>query len=209
MKEKNKDTLSSALRQMPLYEPKDSLWDQIARELNWEERRIDTLQRALKNLPQHEPPKRVWRSIEKALKTPAQGRQRTFLLWSKVAAIGLLVLTAAFWVFRQNSNGLVESSQFTYNYSTEQVSNQLIQANWNEDEESFAEIEQLLKKLEPESLSEEIVQLKQELQELNLAKAELQQLAGNYNSNPRLITQLKKIELERTQIAKQLLRKII
>ncbi len=208
MREKNRQTLFSALRQMPSHEPKSSVWDKIACKLEEEKekKQVDALGLALQNLPQHEPPERIWQAIEKDLNEAPQRKKMFFM---RAAAATLLALTASLWLLYPNSKNPANESKFTYRHSTEEVSTSLLQMSWNEDEEAFAEIEKLLENLKPENSSEEITQLQQELRELNLAKAELQQIAGNYNSNPNFATQLKEIELERTQIAKQLLRKII
>ncbi len=210
MMEKNKHSLSSALRQMPEYTPGDSLWERIAQELE-QERHASTLSQAVAALPQREPSAALWDNIRTQLEKEqsfTKNDKPYFNLRALAAAI-LLPLAVALWFFYPRHQRKSDALHFTYHQSTEEVSNQLLQTSWNEDSEAFAEIEALLQQLPPEYISEEIAQLHKELEELNLAKAELQEAIGNFNTSPQFVAQLKKIELERTQIAKQLLRKII
>ncbi len=206
--EKNKHTLSAALRQMSAREPREQVWGKIEQELE-REHNAATLLLAIERLPVHEPPQHLWNEIENALGN--RPTTKTFItpLRTLAAAVALL-LGLALWTYKPFARSVGEELTFEYTHSTEEVSDQLLTAaDWEEDAEAFAEISELLQSLPPEAITEEIAQLQSELEELNLAKAELKEAMGDYNTDPKFASQLKDIELERTQLAKQLLRKII
>ena len=205
--EKNKHILSSALRQMKTREPREELWNRIEHELN-RERNTPTLLQAIERLPLHEPPRHLWSRIESALDSPKTQTLITPL--RAMAAAIVLLLGLALWTYQPFANAKGQEMAFDYTHSTEEVSDQLLNSKqWDEDAEAFAEIEELLQSLPPEAITDEITQLRSELQELNLAKAELTEALSDYNTDPQFARQLREIELERTQLAKELLRKII
>ncbi len=205
--EKNKHILSAALRQMKTREPGEELWNRIEHELD-REHNTPTLLQAIERLPLYEPPQQLWDKIENALDSP-KGQALITPLRAMAAAV-VLLLSLALWTYKPFADGMEErESAFNYTYSTEEVSNKLLANQWDEDAEAFAEIEKLLQSLPPEAITDEITQLQSELQDLNLAKAELTEALSEYNTDPQFVRQLKEIELERTQLAKELLRKII
>ncbi|GJM32555.1 MAG: hypothetical protein DHS20C18_15560 [Saprospiraceae bacterium] len=190
--EKNKKTLTAALKKLPQYTPPETVWQHIDQEI--------TYRQNLDQLPQYTPPASVWNAIEADLARP---RVKTFRFpIRKVIAYAALVCGVAlgwYWL------GLDKAANVEITYSEEQYQAVLLAQDWDEDE---AAIEIVVKEFDHKSRLEGDVtnpnSLKVELQELNEAKEELEQLMKRYGQDAAMVSEISKIELERTSVIKQM-----
>ncbi len=203
MKEKNRRTLKEALRHLPAYEPGEGVWVRIEGELERAAREAP-LRRALQELPEYEPPERVWASIERKLdeRPPRQRLRRSFL--RAAAAVALLIAGA--WALKQTLRP-GESSQLRY--ATETVDPALLQLNWEEDREAFEAWKALCREKLATCRQPEIIELQNELQELEEARQALREALGRYGTDLQLIAQMRNIELQRTEVLKEIIEKLI
>ncbi len=201
MNDKNKPILDDALSKLPNYEPEDQLWDKI--EGGLEARK---LQDALAKLPVYEPEDQVWAAIETNL--PTQGTTIVRRL-GRVAAIAasVAVLLVAGWYLM----GQIRHTGETITYSEEVIKGTFSTAQFvalDDDEEAFEIIQILRERNDPITASPEFQSLEQDLNELNEAKQDLIPVIHDYEANPRLKIQLAKIERERSDVLKQIIKMI-
>jgi len=200
MKELNKKILDNAIRNLPDYEPKAGLWEQLQNEM--QQPPVDPLQEAINQLPSYEPSTGLWDKIEQQLHpTP----QVAFVSkrWLSIAA-SLMLLVSAFWFL--NSNEVQDEAVITY--STEKVDNFLLIKDWDDDEDVFTMINEVCDLNKLACANPEIKVLKEELEELNSARLMLKTAIGEYGTNPDLVQELTDIEMERTSITKEILERI-
>lgn len=206
--EKNKDTLRNALDQLPSYPAPNEIWEQLEAELDREQTE-QPLQVALRGLPSYDPPNMVWDKIEANL--PQTGRTSTLrpiYRWLGVAAaIAALVLFSRPFFNEPSSTSI--AYQTSISYSTEVVDAQLLDRNWEDDESAFQEVDRLCKQHPFLCNIQDITDMRSELDELSNAKEALQTALGDYGTDQYLLKQMTKIELERTQLLKKLLNRMI
>jgi hypothetical protein len=207
MKELNKDILNLAIEKLPQYEPPDTVWQSINARLQ------------LTELPTYDAPDFVWQNIENELSDPQNPKRGTqnwkmslrgtkqlrgnnFYKIAIAASVALLVV-ASFW-FYKNKN--IDTTQITI--STEVIDNQLLKKDFNNDEASFAMVEQFCKTALPVCEQPDFKNLKTELDELNAAHERLKTAIGDYAANPDMIDELTKVENERSTVLRQLVEKI-
>ncbi|MEO1713066.1 MAG: hypothetical protein AAFU60_07000 [Bacteroidota bacterium] len=207
--EENKQTLRDALGDLPSYSAPDEVWGQIEEELNREVKEAP-LQVALRALPSYEPPAVVWDQIENQLPTTAKVRvlHPTALRWAgfAAAAVALLLLARPFW---QSTGSEPIAYETTVSYRTETVDARLLDRDWTDDEQAFAQVDELCERHPFLCKLQDITDMRTELQELTQAKEALQTALGSYGTDQHLLKQMTKIELERTQLLKKLLNRII
>jgi hypothetical protein len=205
MKELNKEILNSAIGKLPQYEPPDTVWQSINARLQ------------LTELPTYDAPDFVWNNIENELtviRNPKSQIRRMSLRGTKqlrggkfykiaIAASVALFVSAGFWFFK-NKNA--ETNPIAV--STEVVDNQLLKKDFNNDEASFAMVEQFCKTALPVCEQPDFRNLKTELDELNAAHERLKTAIGDYAANADLIDELTKVENERSTVLRQLVEKI-
>jgi hypothetical protein len=202
MKEHNKKTLIEALSTLPEHEPKDELWQAI--EAQMDEPETDRFpHHLLKQLPDYEPPVQIWERIAGQLKPT--GASVRLIGWRPALAVAasLAVLLIAYWYLHQPT--ALEADAISVVYSEENVDQLLLKQDWDEDEEVFQDYLQLCEDKKYICGQSEFIQLQEELAELTLAKNELKDALGDYNTNPDLVLQIKEIELERTDLLKKLM----
>lgn len=192
--ERNRQSLINAIKQLPNYRPSHQVWEVVEQELS--------LQEKLKELPSYQPPVFVWEDIETKLKDKHKSKLipiRNFKAWQVAAAIGLLIISTV--IFRS-----FDSKETTNISVTEEtIFTEGLKADWDQDEQYFQKI---LAYYEDHPFNKQIPEyqtLKTELEELEVAKEEIKTILNQYGTNPDIIKQLGKIELERTKIAKKLI----
>lgn len=193
----NHRTLKKAVTQLPTHQPPDAIWLAMDKELN--------LRKGVRQLPEHQPPTLVWEGIEANL-VKNTGSVKSRLFWLKrlsIAASFLLLIGASWWISNQRTTA--ESFQ----YAQETIDLQLLEADWDEDEEALAQIEAICKAKTYTCALPEFQQLEQELEELNEAKLDLKQAIDDFGKDTQLIAQLSEVELERTTILKKMMANIL
>jgi hypothetical protein len=204
MEEINKKTLIEALSSLKDHEPPDSLWTQIDREMELgEEESFSPL--SLHQLPEYDPPEKVWKAVVKKLGQDSRGS--IFKLgWRKPLAIAasFSIIVAAYFLLETEQHDSIDTI-IAVNYSIEQVDNVLLQKDWKEDEESFELYHELCSAKKYICEHPEFQVLQREFEELSDAIKEIETAIGDYNTNANLITQIKEIELERTDVFKKMM----
>ena len=207
--EKNKQTLRDALEDLPSYAAPDGIWAKLEEELN-QEAKDAPLQVALRGLPTYEPPAAVWDQIETQL--PSTGKLRVLrssnMRWIGLAAaaVALLLLARPFW---QSTSSQAIAYETTVSYRTETVDARLLDRDWTDDEQAFAQVDELCERHPFLCKLQDITDMRTELQELTQAKEALQTALGSFGTDQHLLKQMTKIELERTQLLKKLLNRMI
>ena len=200
MMEKNRSTLKKAIEHLPEYTPPATLWDKLAKDLD----NKDTLSDGLSQLPGYSPPPQVWNAISTALEEDPKSAKVRYLQISRlmgIAAAGLLLLFAAFWLQRE------PAPKVALTYKQETISPIQITMDWDDNEPQFELVLQQLEQLESPTPS--LNKLKLELEELNSAKQEVKVMLTAYGGrDPDLINQLGHIERERSAVYRELIKQI-
>jgi len=154
----NKNSLKKAITRLPTYEPSKAIWMAIDSELN--------LTEGIEALPQYTPTDELWKNINPQLSTK---KTKLFSLkrWA-IAATILLCLGVSFWLYQQ-------ANVAPLSYAVETVDEQLFEADWDEDENLFEEINAICQTKIYSCTVPEFQILEKELQELNEAKSDLKQ----------------------------------
>lgn len=205
MKEKNRHIITEAINNLPQYEPKPSLWDAIDMELTIDEKE-KVLRTSVQDLPNYDPPAQIWESIENQLDQDLKPVARVFSIkrWASVAAVFAMVSVGLWTFFNQSSK--VETIEIAY--SEEKVTPSLLEVNWEEDEDAFEMVAAFCKNDNLVCKIPEFKVLTDELDELNAARNELKDAMEVYGNDPELIAQLTSIEHERSDVLKQIIKKI-
>jgi len=224
MKELNKHTLIEALASLPEYEPPSSIWKAIDQELVlqksvaeleqheppnsvWDNIQNDlVLQKSIAELPEYAPPASVWDNIESEL--PAAQPQRTGRVvplrrWVRYAAAAAVLI--ALTIFGLNSISVENTPDSQLSYSVETVEDDVLKKDWNEDEDAFDYLLNICKERVLACDNPEFKSLKMELEELNDAKAMLEEAIGAYGTDAGLIAEMRDIEFARTDIVKRMI----
>ena len=203
-RERNKETLRQALRQLPVHEPPPQIWTGIAGALEAsgaeESRRA-----ALASLPVYAPPPQIWQAIERELEkeaAPPPLRVRRRRAWALAATVALLLTAGALaWQQRQRPAAPV----VTVEQSQELLPTPPAPAvDWNADEAAFNEVlasftAHPLLQSDPAFKS-----LQAELNELNAAKLEIETMMQRYGRDALLIKQIGAVERARSDVLKAL-----
>ena len=200
MENQSNKSWREALNRLPDYDPPAGEWSRLSARLSAE----GPLHRALRELPEHEPPDAVWTGIEKGLDGGSSIRRIGRYRWMLGVAASLLLLVAT-WS-RWPAGGDSNEATPTYAYHTEVLEDPLLaQLPTDEDEAYFARLLRLCDEQPVSCARPAFEELRAELEELNVAREELEMALGAYGADVDLLQQLKEIELERTKVAQQLL----
>ena len=193
------------LRALPTYDAPDVVWQGIEKQLLKVEKPVKRLKilrgvnlRKIFNLP-----KIATTNLPKIATTNLPKIATTNLPKIAIAASVALVVSIGFWFFRTQ-----KTVEQTVVVSTEVVDNQLLKKDFDNEEASFALVEAFCKTATPVCEQPEFKTLKNELDTLNSARAELKNAIGDYAADADLIAELTKIENERTTVLRQLVEKI-
>jgi len=199
MKELNKKNLDEAIRNLPDYEPKAGLWEQLQEGLHGEP--VSALQSAIEQLPEYSPSDALWERIDGELDGNTKVVQFNKPMWLGIAA-SLLLLIAVLWNLPSSSTS---TSVAVVAYSTEKVDNALLIKDWDADEDVFIMLKEVCDVQKLACNNPEVKVLQSELAELNDARYMLKEAIGNYGTDVDLIQELTDIELQRTSLAKEIL----
>lgn len=206
MKETNKHILIEAINNLPQYEPKASLWDAIDQQLTVEEKEAG-LKQSLQELPVYNPPAMVWDTIESKLNEAEKPVARVFNIrrWASVAAVFAMVTIGTLLFYNTtNENG----EYVAVTYSEEPAAAAFLTVDWEADEDAFAMVTEFCKTDQPICRQPDFKILTEELDELNAARNELKEAMDNFGNDPDLIAQLTVIEHERSDLLKQIIKRI-
>jgi hypothetical protein len=201
MQEKNKHILKDLIRQLPVYQPSDDLWDGIEQDLS-------APAPLSARLPQYDPPDKVWDAIEASLEKPVRTRSllRRVLPWTAAAAAALVGLM---WYFQPPTHTAAPAALVSMSYSREIADDALLQRDWAQEEEAFALAEKWCNTSPFTCTNPDMITLRTELDELTDAKMALEEALGKYGTDADLIGQLVKIERQRTVLLKKILSNFI
>lgn len=173
----------------------ETVWQKLENSLN----EANKLKVSLNNLPVYNAPETVWVKIESDLTEKRPGKLIKLGTFRIAAAI-LVLLGAGVWIYFS----LVKETELI-SYSTEFVSGALQINDWDEEESAFLMLDQIC--IEKPFLCEdaEFQLLRRSLNDLTEGKNALKNSLGDINTDPDLIAQLAKIEMERTNILKEML----
>lgn len=199
MKELNRHTLKTSLRQLPEYEAPDNIWDMI-------EAALDTdahIAASARQLSPYHAPDHIWENLEKELDHSPRRKPAPMRAWLRplaaAAAIGLLLLSVP-WFFKSHSG---ESETIVV---TQEFLNERLHAPVQEKEDpAFEYVFALCQSRAPICQQPEFLHLKSELDELTAAKASLRRELGQYGDDPGLAAQLARIERERSGLLQQMM----
>jgi len=207
MKETNKHILIEAINNLPQHEPKPKLWDIIDMELTKEKQEVG-LKNSIRQLPNYDPPAQLWDEIEAGLDQDTKQEASVFSLrrWASVAAVFVAVSIGAWLLYSTNttSGGAIVS----VSYSEENIASSFFNTDWDNDEDAFAMVAEFCKTEQMICKQPDFKILTAELDELNAARIELKDAMDNYGKDPELIAQLTSIEHERSDLLKQIIKRI-
>ncbi len=185
--------LKKAIKQLPDYQPNDTVWSNIIATMEFE----TFLEKNVAQLPQYEPSITVWENI--AAQLPIKNRKTISWRWQlSIAATFAVLLIALVGIYQK------QQPKFTLQNSTEAHLPTLLAADWEEEAVSYALVEDLCRQY-PFFCEQEIVQiLKTEITALSAAKLEIEQAMAQYGKQAVFIHQMKKIEQSRATALKQL-----
>lgn len=218
MLEHNHHLLKAALKKLPVHSPKDRLWDAIDMELTAGEHDVN-LQVAVSGLPQHKAPDSIWSNIEDSLDKDQQSvlepvsiqespkrRTQVFSITRWAAAAGIfLTFAAGAWLLKDT---FAEREYVTVSYSEEKAVAQFLSVDWEEDEDAFAVVEELCEMNATLCEQEDFRILTDELTALNEARDQLKLAMDQYGNDPELIAQLTAIEHDRTDLLKNIIKRM-
>ncbi|GIV31300.1 MAG: hypothetical protein KatS3mg029_0651 [Saprospiraceae bacterium] len=197
--ELNRKALIEALSSLPQYDPPASVWEHIERRMAAEELlEGKPLRKGV--LPEYDPPEEIWTHVEERLHPGVRMRRLVRRIWPAAAAV--LLAAWAVWLWLPTANG---TDDVSISYGTETVDPLLLDHNWDEDEEAFTQFYEMCKQRQFICDQPAFQQLRAELEELTQAKEALEQAMGRYGATPEMVLQMKKIELERTDLLKKLM----
>jgi len=214
MKELNKHILLEAIASLPSYSPKDNVWDHISMELD-ADLASTQLKETVAELPKYSPPAFVWDHIEEALKAdevmePVEEKVAAkvvrFPNWKKYASAAAaiaLIISLAIPFISENVDPNISVS-----YSEEVIQDDIFNDDWDADEDAFQMVMDQCKHRVLACEQPEFKMLKEELEELNMARKQLKEAIGGYNTDSNLLAQLTQIEIERSDILKKMVDRI-
>lgn len=193
------------MKKLPEYSPQNIVWDRINEKMiiaGQEEH----LHRSLEQLPDYDPPATVWESIEAGLPEEQQAKVKTLSIrrWAAVAAVFIAFSLAGIYIFNVNQN----MAYVSVNYSEEKLPAAFLEIDWDADEDAFEMVAAFCKTDNIVCKQPAFKVLTEELEELNVARAELKYAMDQYGNDPDLIAQLTEIEHERSDILKKIIKQI-
>lgn len=201
--EKNKDILQKTIRSLPSFEAPPQVWHAIEQELNNHQK----LQDAIQTLPEYEAPAMVWKKIEENLESKIisipldnAGRRESNYRWLAIAAAVTVLISAGVWFL--NTGETQENIQIAITEET--IYEQLLVADWKEDESIIQEVAQLFTQSKVAQNSLYYSDLLEEFEELETAKEEIEGMMKQYGKATDFIRQISEIELERSTLVKQM-----
>ncbi len=189
-------SLATGLSELKSIDPPEIVWDAIANDLD--------KQGKINQLKQFTPEDEVWKNIDEALSAEeAKARRLIIFRWSSwVAAAGLAILMTYFLLFPNQQKS-------TISYSQEIIETERPGLWQNEDTAIFDLLNTLCAANPIACKQPEFIAKKEELDYLNEKTSEILGRMNAYDHNKDLQILLTKIELEKNEIVKQMLSKVM
>lgn len=202
--EEQKASLKRAIAALPSYEAPSFVWNEIDLQLedDLKDRLIDV---SIPHLKNYAAPKFVWDKIEKNLGQPRSSKLITLNNWRTLASMAASLLILMTLAYQLWPTSLPSASYTAY---TEPVDQYLLEADWDTDEATFAQVVKMYDDYSKTFKDRESIGLKAELLELNEARKELKTAIDLYGNDHELIRQLAALERDRTQVIKKMAFKI-
>jgi len=184
------------LNQLPNYNPPDSIWDTISQKLSKDEK--------LKQLKSFTPEDSIWASIDESLTASEKQFSKTRItrITSWLTAAAAVLLLSYFIIFPGN-----EKSNISY---SEEVVMQTETKTWAEDDTNYIEILHELCASNPVACNAPEFKAKElELDYLDERKTEILKQMNGWDENTNLQVMLTRIELEKSEIVKQMIAEIL
>ncbi|MBX2870442.1 MAG: hypothetical protein KTR30_00025 [Saprospiraceae bacterium] len=197
--DKNKHTLEGAIQKLPQYQPPTSLWDKIAGDLE-EDLQDRPWRSKIAELPQYEAPAFIWDNIAEELPVEVEAPKsgKLIRLAPRIAAAASILLLLAVGVWWQTSN----TEKVELAITQEIVPEAQWTEDWDQDDEEIESVMRLAAN-SPMEKPEDFQRLKDDLEELNTARAELLELMEAYGKDPKVIREIGEIERQRSAVVKQ------
>ncbi len=168
--EKNRKTLTDAIRRLPTQEAPKGLWEQIRTDLDSEippEQNRQVLQQAVHDLPQRQAPDQVWKKIERIL----DGRKsRSRIIPAAVSVAAALALIFSVWIlwpeFPEESVTPIAETESPFAMPTEASLNEWQHVREQEEERVFACLDQANESPQTDSLANRYQQISTSLDSL-------------------------------------------
>ncbi|MDO1447115.1 hypothetical protein Q0590_12675 [Rhodocytophaga aerolata] len=204
MKNNHDRRLQKAIQELPGIEPDDSLWNNIAAQLSFE----DTLSKAIPSLPLLEPNEAAWAKLESSLPStaPAVTKQLTWLTYFSAAACISLIIAISIWFVKQQAS----SPLYTYSqelYIAESPANST--GHPLAIQEAMGFINDSCENQLLVCATSEFKELKGQLDELTIEIEKLKAQQTTYGQEPELIKAQIKLENLQAQITKELIQLIV
>lgn len=199
--------LHQAIKLLPNYSPSDDVWLDIMNYLDKEERENAKLIDAVAKLPQYEASGLLWDAIEAELPKQEAKVVSIFSIARMAMAAALIgfIATVGLWWSVANNN----KDSITYSYSTEQAVDSALNVNFEaEDEQAFAQVNQICEQQSFICEQPAIKKLRSELDDLNDARNQIKEALGSFGTDESLQQQLLAIEQERTDVLKKIMDQI-
>ena len=224
--EKNRKILLDTLGKLPVYTPKDEIWETLSSNLE-ETSSPDKLpalskieppefiwtnidnhlsrQEKLAALTQYDPPREVWKNIEQGLNNRKhKGVSRRSFQWIKWASAIAALFVLGFFISKA-----INKNSSNFSYSEEWVEIRDVQ-RWTDEDPSVEQALNLICLAKPQECNTPAFkELEKELSFLNQSKQEIIRQLNKYEPNTELEIKLTEIELERSNLIKEMIAKTI
>lgn len=191
--------LNKALKKLPIHQPPENIWSKIELELEGDLHDAP-LKKSVAELPVYQPSEIIWDNIEQQLPNSTNGQFQVYRNVIGIAAT-FAILLSAFWWINQPNDGL----NINYAYSEEKLDDRMQAVVLHDDESAFAMIEEICAERSYLCDYSAFNDLRNELNDLTSAKAELQEAISDFNTSTDLMAALNDVEMERTVVFKRLL----
>lgn len=113
MANNSSNRLKAKLENLPVFDPKDSLWNEIENRLDFDLK----LNVALNHLPNFEPKQELWYSISEKLDSSVDKKTKHLrpFQWLTIAASILLLISVGIYFSKTNKNKLLVETELSYN----------------------------------------------------------------------------------------------
>ncbi len=224
--EKNRKILTDALRKLPVYSPKEKVWEELCVHLEnktssaklsqlidfdppesiWDniEEKLSQKEK-LSSLNEYNPPINVWENIEKNLSVKKAKRAKKHIVrWIKLSSAAAAIFLLGYFIFNT-----VNSNNNIFSYEEEWIELTDLQI-WNKEEQSVEYALAIICNENPKVCkSPEFQEIDKELKFLDQSKQAIIQQLNKYDTNTELEILLTEIELERTSLIKEMISKTI
>ena len=219
--EKNRDILIDALSKLPVYQPEVNIWESVevhldnkytsnllllseieAPESIWNniDKKLSRREK-ISSLTDYNPPAEVWDSIDKNLSFKKVNHlRRQIVQWVNWSSAAAAIFTLGIFIFNS-----VNTNSNDFSYSKESLELRDVQ-NWNDDDLTVEYALEIICKENPVACnSPQFKEMDKELTFLNQSKQAIIEQLNKYDTNTELEIILTEIELERSNLIKEMI----